>query len=419
MLLSGDFDTSDNWAIYVRTQYADVRNDELPLPDFYERLAIAAPRKSRRGADVTPPTAEPPPTVIDPEFAHEIANPPIPDTATLPTVPFSEQPPAAVGAGFIPPDSSSFPALYRRPAFISGLLVLITIVFAVIVLPALNRSSSATPTANVAVLPSNTTTATATVSPTDVLVLTATLTDVPLPTIAASGSLGQPGNPVTRNTDWTPQYQTFNGYEMALVPVGCFMMGSNDGQDNEKPVNQQCFDQPFWIDRYEVTNKQYGSEGTFKGDNRPRESLTWFQARNFCVARAAQLPTERQWEYAARGPSNLVYPWGNDFVDDNVVHSSNSNSQTADVGSRPAGNSWVGASDLSGNVWEWVSSIYQPYPYNADDGREVDSDRTYVLRVLHGGSWYVNEIDLRAADRYYYIPSITDYDVGIRCARSQ
>ncbi len=131
-----------------------------------------------------------------------------------------------------------------------------------------------------------------------------------LSSFSTSIPLGFPGNPVTKNTDWSPQYQTFGGYEMALVPVGCFMMGSNDGEEDEKPVNQQCFDQPYWIDHYEVTNKQYASEGYFKGDNRPRDSVTWFDAHDFCEKRGARLPTEREGEYATRGPDNLIYPWG-------------------------------------------------------------------------------------------------------------
>jgi formylglycine-generating enzyme required for sulfatase activity len=232
--------------------------------------------------------------------------------------------------------------------------------------------------------------------------------------LSYQGSLASGLVPIPHNADWTPHYDTFNGFEMALVPIGCFMMGSTDGEDDEKPVNQQCFDQPFWIDRYEVTNQQYGSEGN---SNRPRAGVTWFQARDFCVQRGARLPTEREWEYAARGPSNLVYPWGNDFVPDNVVYSGNSNQQSADVGSRHKGDSWVDASDLSGNLWEWVSSVYQPYPYKTDDGRELDTDSTAIRRLLRGGSGLDYGSAVRASDRFDVAPTYAAGSIGFRCAR--
>ncbi len=118
-----------------------------------------------------------------------------------------------------------------------------------------------------------------------VLVVILTVTNTPIP-------LGYPGNPVTANAQWTPVYETFNGVEMVLVPVGCFRMGSaSGGNDDERPVHEICFEQPFWIDRMEVTNGQYGSEGTFGGENHPRESVNWFDARDFCASRGARLPT--------------------------------------------------------------------------------------------------------------------------------
>ncbi len=237
---------------------------------------------------------------------------------------------------------------------------------------------------------------------------TATPTITPIP-------VGFSGNPVTRNADWTPSAQTFDGYEMVLVPSGCFMMGSDSGADT-KPAHQQCFDQPFWIDHYEVTNKQFGSSGAYAGDDHPRERLTWTQARDFCLQRGGRLPGEREWEYAARGPDNLIYPWGNDFVADNVVYIGNSNSQTAPVGSRPAGNSWVGASDLSGNVWEWVSSLYKAYPYALDDGRE-DLGSSSVQHITRGGAFDFYIDKLTAVFRKQDALSTRNYNIGFRCAR--
>lgn len=229
---------------------------------------------------------------------------------------------------------------------------------------------------------------------------------------------------VVRNHDWVPFSKTFDAVTMVLVPAGCFMMGSDSGESDEKPVHEVCFDQPFWIDQTEVTQAQFKNLGgraekasSFTGDNRPVEQITWFEARDFCAQRNARLPTEAEWEYAARGPDGLSYPWGNTFVADNAVYSGNSNSQTANVGSHPGGVSWVGALDMSGNVREWMSSLYKPYPHKPDDGRESTSD-TNSSRVLRGGSWWGINGNLRAANRGWGTPDYwNDFD-GFRCARS-
>jgi hypothetical protein len=218
------------------------------------------------------------------------------------------------------------------------------------------------------------------------------------------------------NDAWTPIEQTFDGIPMVYVPAGCLMMGSEDGSDDEQPVHEVCLD-AFWIDKTEVTNAQYGSSGQWSGDNRPRENVTWVEARDFCESRGARLPTEAEWEYAARGPEAWEYPWGNTFVAENVVYSDNSGGQTADVGSRPGGASWVGALDMSGNVWEWVSSLYQTYPYSGADGRESNSD-TSSFRVLRGGSFSDDGNLTRAANRPGITPTSMNNYIGFRCARS-
>lgn len=257
---------------------------------------------------------------------------------------------------------------------------------------------------------------------------------------------------VDRNADWQPYLNIENvtvrdfgdGVAMVLVPAGCFEMGSTneqinyavnelDGQrewyEDEQPVSEQCFDAPFWIDRYEVTNGQFNRLGgeaaaasRWTGSERPREQITWLEAQAFCAKRDARLPTEREWEYAARGPDGLVYPWGNTFVAANVVYDGNSGSQTANVGSRPGGVSWVGAYDMSGNVWEWTASIYDqerfPYPYNKDDGRENTNNSTDVSFVLRGGSWSDFDSLVRAALRGGSFADFRGDDYGFRCARS-
>lgn len=239
------------------------------------------------------------------------------------------------------------------------------------------------------------------------------------------------GVPVAHNRDWTPVFKKFDGVEMVLVPAGCFLMGSAHGQPDEYPVHQICFDHSYWMDRYEVTNRLYGSAGTYPGDDLPREGVSLAEAQAFCESRGARLPTEAEWEYAARGPESWTYPWGNDFQGDRVNFCDRNcrvanhqdptyddgYSTTAPVGSYPAGASWVGAQDMSGNVWEWTSSQYWPYPYAADDGREGDV-ALYDQGVLRGGAWDNTRADVRASDRIGYPPANQVNNVGFRCVRS-
>ena len=226
------------------------------------------------------------------------------------------------------------------------------------------------------------------------------------------------------NADWTPIEHEFDGVPMVLVPVGCFMMGSDAGKADEKPVHEQCFDEPFWIDKYEVTQAQFtrlggvkANNNWFTGDNRPIERITWFEARDFCELRGGRLPTEAEWEYAARGVDGLIYPWGNEWNANNAVWNRSSEQGTTDVGSIPDGKSWIGAYDMSGNVWEWTSSLYESYPYDRSDGRERDTgDSTDVRRVLRGGSWNSgNTYSLRAPNRGRYDPDSGSYNIGVRC----
>jgi formylglycine-generating enzyme required for sulfatase activity len=155
----------------------------------------------------------------------------------------------------------------------------------------------------------------------------------------------------------------------------------------------------------------------FIGDNRPMESITWYVARAYCEARGGRLPTEAEWEYAARGPDSLIYPWGNAWNPDNVVWAETSGDETATVGSIPAGASWVGALDMSGNVWEWTSSANTPYPYDVSDGREAtDGDRADVIRVIRGGSFGNTDDTMRSTSRSWVEPFLLGGSIGVRCA---
>jgi len=312
------------------------------------------------------------------------------------------------------------------------------VVAATQILPTATPTLTATPSTRTPTYapPTHTSTVTWTFTPT----LTSTATVVPaspvltavhtaqsiaiLPSTTPTETPASTIPPVTANKQWKPSIQSYNGVTMMLVPPGCFMMGSTTGDPDEKPVNKQCIGHPFWIDQYEVSQVQFATLGGkaseppgFPGDNNPIESLTWAEARDYCVARGGRLPTEVEWEYAARGPDDLIYPWGNKFVAANVVYKGNSNGQTADVSSHPGGVSWVGAFNMAGNVWEWISSLYRPYPYDANDGREATTNAPGDLRVVRGGSWLYDAPIERNSARNALDPDGTYGDVGVRCVR--
>lgn len=204
-------------------------------------------------------------------------------------------------------------------------------------------------------------------------------------------------------------------------------MGNVSVSYDERPVHEVCVG-AFWIDQVEVTNLQFGSSGTFSGDKRPRESVSWNEAKPHCFNRnrngrshwpQARLPTEAEWEYAARGPEGWLWPWGNEFDAGNMVYRDNSGGETADVGSTPEDTSWVGAKDMGGNVAEWVNSMHSEYPYDPSDGREADV--TYnVHRVIRGSSWkYGNEYGgVNSAFRGHAVRWRKQDEVGFRCAFS-
>ena len=208
------------------------------------------------------------------------------------------------------------------------------------------------------------------------------------------------------------------------IPAGEFQMGSENGDDEEKPVHTVNVDE-FQIEKYEVTNRQYNQcvkadicvgNAIAKGkDLHPVVNVTWYDANAYCGWADGRLPTEAEWEKAARGTDERTYPWGEDISCDKANYQSSCVGDTSPVGSYESGKSLYGVYDMAGNVWEWTSSLYQSYPYNALDGREELGSTDF--RVLRGGSWSNHEIGARSAFRLNYAPSNTYDGVGFRCAR--
>jgi formylglycine-generating enzyme required for sulfatase activity len=205
----------------------------------------------------------------------------------------------------------------------------------------------------------------------------------------------------------------FGGIEFVCVPKGKFIMGSKDDNKvaypDEKPQHTVEIPYDYWIARYPVTNDQFAAfvgaakytyEMTSDWKNRanhPVVNVSWHDAMAYCKwlneklreelgDLVLRLPTEAEWEKAARGEHGNEWPWGNEFDAAKCNSYEDGKSGTTPVGTySPQGDSPYGAADMAGNVWEWCHSICTPYPYKADDGREKESSPEF--RVARGGSW--------------------------------
>jgi len=260
-------------------------------------------------------------------------------------------------------------------------------------------------------------------------------------------------SPVTSPETPTPGIgSTMTGADdmtLVYVPAGEFTMGSDQGHPDEKPVQKVNLD-AFWIDQTEVTNKMYslcvaagackqpthtGSSDNFRYygnlgfDNYPVIYVDWNMAKAYCEWAGRDLPTEAQWEKAARGPDANIYPWGNtfngkylNFCDANCsaawkyVRFNDDYADVSPVGYYPSGKSVYGALDMAGNVWEWVNDWYDVYP-GGNPG--VSSNFGQKYHVLRGGSWYLTIEDARSANRYWLdLSDSSNFFTGFRCSLS-
>ena len=230
-----------------------------------------------------------------------------------------------------------------------------------------------------------------------------------------------------------------DGMEMVYVPKGKFTMGSTDSDawDDESPVREVSLD-AYWIDKYEVSNGQYqkcvnagkctkpsytdsSTRSSYYGkaeyDNYPVIYVSWHQAKAYCEWAGGSLPTEAQWEKAARGTDARKYPWGDESPNSNLVNYGKIKGDTTAVGSYPRGVSPYGAMDMAGNVWEWVLDWYGPY--DAAETNNPQGPGTGDYRVLRGGGWYDVSWDIRSALRNFNFPTFTYAMEGFRCVLPQ
>ncbi len=228
------------------------------------------------------------------------------------------------------------------------------------------------------------------------------------------------------------------------VPAGPFTMGSDKAQDRkaldgELPSHTVCLPD-YYISQYPISNAEYEvfcreighvKPAHWKNGEIPRGlekhpvvNVTWYDAAGFCDWLSERtgwpvcLPAEPEWEKAARGTDGRIYPWGNKFAKDGCHSSATvvdifARWGTCEVGIHsPAGDSPYGASDMSGNVWEWCRSVLAPYPYRDTDLR--DSPDLTGPRVLRGGSFMCSPYDVRCASRYKAHPTEVKRDAGFR-----
>jgi formylglycine-generating enzyme required for sulfatase activity len=220
-----------------------------------------------------------------------------------------------------------------------------------------------------------------------------------------------------------------DGAEMVLVPAGEFLMGSDDGAD-EKPPHRVYLD-AFSIDKYETTNALYRrfmdatnraapwywSDAKGNGATQPVVGVSWGDADAYCRWAGKRLPTEAEWEKAARGTDGRKYPWGEQWDASRANWGESKLGKTAPVGSYPGGVSPYGAHDMAGNAWEWVADWYDKDYYQRSPERNPKGPDSGSARVLRGGSWFYDAFYLRTANRDGYTPVSRSYVIGFRCAR--
>ncbi len=244
-----------------------------------------------------------------------------------------------------------------------------------------------------------------------------------------SGNSGDSGDTIIKNVG-----------EMVSIPAGYFWMGCNDEIDSEckeseKPYHKVTLS-TYKIDKYEVTVEQYKecvdagvcekrkdqlcNFGVSGKENHPINCVSWVDAKTYCEWAGKRLPTEAEWEKAARGTDGRIYPWGNESAScEYSVISGCGTGETMEVGSKPSGASPYGVFDMSGNVREWCSDYYQDDYYENSPSENPKGPKSGYDRVIRGGSYNDYWVHIFSVTyRLYDMPDFWDSSyMGFRCAK--
>lgn len=220
--------------------------------------------------------------------------------------------------------------------------------------------------------------------------------------------------------------------EMVEIPGGAVKMGSDADGPEAKPVHQVDV-ATFTIDKFEVTNadfKKFVDATAYKTDaekggdkawsafaqgkdNHPVVKVSWNDATAFCKWAGKRLPTEAEWEKAARGTDGRAYPWGNDWDPKKLNGKDSGIRGTTAVGSYPTGASPFGVDDMAGNVWEWTGSVAEHYPGNSGASKLYGTG----LYIVRGGGWFDVKDQVASYYRNSAVPTSANDDLGFRCAK--
>jgi formylglycine-generating enzyme required for sulfatase activity len=215
---------------------------------------------------------------------------------------------------------------------------------------------------------------------------------------------------------------------LVYVPAGEFKMGDEVGSEDELPAHVVNL-KAFWIDQTEVTNAMYaaciaaegcsplaGSSADLSANpDFPVQGAAWQEATAYCAWAGRRLPTEAEWEKAARGTDGRLFPWGDEAPTENLTNFAQLHAGIVAVGSFPAGASPYGALDMAGNVYEWVVDWYGEDYYANSPAENPTGPESGIQRVLRGGAWNSRADNLRSANRFWGFPGRNDFD-GFRCA---